>query len=369
MKKITITFIFAIAIAYSFAQNKLYKGNNLLIPANYVTEYAVPLYPWESLELIMAENEIIDSIFNIILTAAMKPEVNVYDTVYTNPYYIFENRKILDKDAVETNLGTTSYTEERLDTVTNKWMTHLIKNKYNEAELFGINFIEDWTLTENPFAMTKNVIGYIPIRKIDKQKGDEKEFQYKNTFLVLDTIENKKEIERSDARMILTNKIKYVYFLYNDNLPNSRHAGYFEFYNKRTNNSPFYKTPTSPVCNEFMNVQFIKSIVDKILAGELKAYSYKNKEMDRTEIYDILGGGIDVKQFDDEIHEHIAPFDLTEIRSIIFNEEWYIDPITLRMKKKVISITPIRWYFRNTDIDKQVTLSKRVFTVYFDNEK
>jgi hypothetical protein len=58
-----------------------------------------------------------------------------------------------------------------------------------------------------------------------------------------------------------------------------------------------------------------------------------------------------------------------EFKSVIFHEEWYVDPETLRMQKKVVGLTPVRYYDDEADSERSKLKRKAVFTIYFDKNK
>ena len=55
-------------------------------------------------------------------------------------------------------------------------------------------------------------------------------------------------------------------------------------------------------------------------------------------------------------------FDLyDQIFSVIFTEEWSIDPETLYIKKKVLSITPVFWVNEWNENEEQEWIKKTLF--------
>jgi hypothetical protein len=388
MKKNILLLFLIINTFLSFSQEMLYKGNNVLMPGNLLVDYSVPLYSClrpvngvcpDSIAFFSVENKVNNSIFDIILNSAFNDRILLYKpiiddySVYTFP----EKKKRINANEIKERLGSTEQVVEFADS-TGSLIEKWIVKEFDKNELFGIRFIEEWIVSENPFSMTKNVIGYCPIRKFYKPEDfNFSQPQYTNVFLFLDTLLSPIDIEQSNKRMVLTNEIEYEYYLNKHNNNFNDTEGHLKYFKTLTNAgfSPFIN-PASPYLNNFGIEHFVEFIINKSLKQKYPVYDPFTKEklssrevlsrLDcRSDTFDVLNHK--TNRMEKQIVEDKINYQ--DIQSVIFHEQWYIDPVTLRLQKKVNGISLIKWYYKSEDAENENLQRKYVFTIYFDGKK
>lgn len=361
----------------ALAQNASFQGNNMLKPSNLRLEYYVNLKetpstvsaarPWFS-------NEATHDILRICLDAALKGKIPFYSPHSASDVYEIANHKErITNQEIRERLG------ERHDTIeiieeSGKSKTQVKVTPFDPNELTGIAFIEDWVITETPLAMTKEVIGMIPVRQFYRNDDPDQEYPlYKKAFLWLDVPAKKSALKKSDARMVLTNKIQYEFFFHTyypfNNLELTQEierTTLEQAYDARLVVSPMQ----APYLNTFGVERFARIMINKVLSGQIQAYDMTtDKPISADRVKRNLGGRMDTVMiediftglFRDTVVEHtINP---AEITSLIFHEDWYTDPKTLRMKKKVRALSFVREF---VDEDK-LTLKKNIaFTLHLE---
>ena len=99
--------------------------------------------------------------------------------------------------------------------------------------------------------------------------------------------------------------------------------------------------------------QFIKSVFDKLMSSEIKAYSFDggDKEISLEELKIKLGETVDtVIVFNPDTQKDVqliekTKIDITELLSeIVFVEDWYYSPKTFMIKKEVKALKLVRTY-------------------------
>jgi hypothetical protein len=386
MKKLTISTILVIcSVVSGLAQITFYKGQNILMPENLPVNYRVNLKRCinmvdgicqDTIEKPLVDNKEILNLFGIIFQGVFDKKLKIYQTDilynYSSQIYPMSLDDVREKmDAGQTKI--------MVEDVSGNLVEKTVEMEMDTSELFGLTFIEDWQLTEKPFSMTKKVIGYCPIRKYYKGDYDDGQVFFKSLFLCLDTITNKKEINKSNKRMILTNKINYEYFLIPE-VYNDVKKGISLYYNAIENcgGEGWLFDYNSPYFNNEGKSRLINLIIKKALKENYPVYDFEtNKQLSLDEIKSNTDSGVDSVMVEDVenpgnfiVKAIEKQLDIREIKSIIFHEEWYIDPITLRMHKKVTGISPVRYYYQWSSFKQTDMLVKKViFTMYFDGIK
>ena len=309
-----------------------------------------------------------------------KPNINLYDPDKNFPLYdIFDNRKKIKTEEIEKNLGNEEIIVTAIDSVSGTQTLKIFNKGIDTTELFGVNFHEEWLVTQKPFQMTKKVIGYSPIRRFYEADDIAKEHpKFNKVFLFLDTLSNDQEIEASNKRMILlTKNITYQYLLYNHNsLEKIREFMPQYAPVKESANDIDYSVVSnySPYLNEVGIIKFVNLLLYKSLNEGYPVYDMHKIQLTKKQIYENLGIQNDtllVENLNGQVEKKIvtSDFDVRCIRSLNFHEEWFFDKQTLRMSKKVNGVSLIRWTFKDDDIDKLEPRMYFVFTIYFDKKE
>jgi hypothetical protein len=349
-------------------QNQLFKGNNLLMPSNLLINYAVNLDTCFDLSYenginttskAFVENKQENDLFAIMLKPILEGKINCYATNSWISYGLMEDKRQLLLPEIK----------ERL--------TGSDSKAFDAKELKGLKFIEEWEVSDQPFLFKKRVMAYMPIRYYLKNSDTAySKMRYKIPFTIVDTIRNEHDILESDKRMKLINEIAYEYLLFADYRPP------FDVEDALKTHDSISKTLDGYLlnkeCAEYLSFtgisNFINLLVEKIIKGELKAYSIaNNQELLAKDVKRLLGyneltiesGSVG----DTDYQKVITPMDLQLIKSIVFFEKWYIDPINLRMQKKVIAIAPVIHYYKDSFSEEPISIRKMLFKVYFNEPK
>jgi len=372
----------------TIAQPAFFNSNNILLPSNVLVEYSVPLKPCfkmidgeckDTVQRPFLSNLQQKDIFSIIVKTALSGKTTIYNPdFFNNPYDFYDKRARIDTQTIKNRLGERIEEVMIIDSLGNA-STQSITRMFDLSELFALNFIEDWAVTEKPFAMTKTILGTRLVRNYyGNFDNDKVEPSFSFVLGTLDTITKKTDIELSNKRMILTNKIKYEYYLYAENYSLFIRENKIATYNKAQQNSFDYMvvSQNSPFLNSFNIERFVNLIIDNVLKENVPAYDFEsNQKLSTEQIKNRLGFRIDTVFTDAPDGEGntmriiVRDIDVKEIQSVIFHEEWYIDPETLRMQKKVIGISLVRYSYNVWEGNNSTPIRNVACTIYFDESK
>jgi hypothetical protein len=367
MKKSGLVLLMFFTFLNLIAQNQLFKGQNLLIPSNLIVNYNVRLdtcYRMVNGECIehvskaILKNKSENDLITMILNSALSGKVNCYKTDSWLTYQLMENRQKLSESEIENKLG------------------NFDLNTADKKQIVGLNFIEDWEVTNNPLAFKKKVIAYMPLSRY--YSDDDSCYEnplYQIPFTIIDTLVAKKQIKKSEKRMILSNIIAYEYFFYLDYTYPYDIDELTKTYKKFGHGVDNYilSKETSEYLTRTGITNFLKIMTDKVINEELIAYDYyDNKRLSVNEVKERLGAIKDTVE-----NANIAglfsvnyamPVDFDEIQSVVFLEKWYIDPVTLRIEKKVFGIAPVRHYYSEDDEQEENLKRQILFKIYFNKK-
>ena len=310
---------------------------------------------------------------NIDFLALLKQKL--LDKTISNYYdfkpYSYMPSKMLSKDEITENMGggiDEIYVE---DIETGEMKLVEIEIEINKAELNGIMSNDKWYFDEKNFKLTKEVKAYCPIRKYyTENDGDEDDVRYRKIgYFVFNDFKDEKAKLESESRMKLFKKLKYEFYLENINyekLKSTNDEFYYIHFEK--NNSPFW---TSYAINKFRDI-----ILDRVLTAQSEAYDFNTgKKLSIKQVLKNLGQTTKTIWIDDFTPDEIFEkkikifFDKREIKSVIFIENWYIDQQTMRLKKEIVGVAPVRW-IQHDDAEESRQLVKEIpFVVYFDKQK
>jgi hypothetical protein len=378
-----LTFVIISNCTITLAQQNLYKGNNLLMPENMLVNYRVAIQPFidpingNSMDTVLTpywECNNVQNLIGIILNGVFKQKVDVYDPDYLNSDNYNGLIERIDLMQVKHRMDMETRTITVLDN-SGKYVEKTIDSKIDTSEFFSLAFLEDWTVNKKPFSMTKVVRAYAPIRKFYKGGDNSGDINFKIAFLCLDTIDNSKDALISSKRMMMTNKIKYEYFLIPD--VNDDIKGSFKNYFSTIwdcGGEGWLHDYKSPYFNNVSKSRFLDMLINKALKENHPVYDFEtNKQLTIDQINENFDAGIDtilVENFEEPgsfIKRTVErTIRINELKSIIFDEEWYIDPVNLRMQKKVVAVSPVRYYYHMDDPNYQNPIRKIAFTIYFE---
>ena len=241
-------------------------------------------------------------------------------------------------------------------------------NDIKMDEISSVNFIEDWTLSTDPLAFTKNVYAIEPVRRYPNPFSDYDDFRYSKTFRFYNKLESPKEI----SKLKLAATLKYEHFFNLDigyrtnrfiesveNCINQLSRDYDANQLHGNNNAPFF--------NGFNQNILVKTILNSVFEGKVKAYDYKSSKLLTPQE---AKGKVLVKESVLVVNsetmleeERTVVNDITsQILSVIFIEEWYFDEESLHLEKRVVGIAPVR-YFEVFDSEQSILNREILFKI------
>jgi len=224
----------------------------------------------------------------------------------------------------------------------------LMPNEINEDEIDAVYFTEKWSFDAVAYKMKKEVVGITPVRKTffnDLGTGEKVFKGFKKVGMLMPKAGAKDVFEP-----LL--KIKYEFILGNEDMlamETDTAAGCFHqimsfsgFQIEKTN-SPFF--------NSYSRNKLIDFLIDPVLKGKTDAFDFETgKKMSIAEVKTNLECTRDtVVVFNERTNNYdslivVEKFPRKEmIKSVVFEEEWFINPTTMAMRKDVISIAPVLW--------------------------
>jgi len=258
------------------------------------------------------------------------------------------------------------------DFATGEMKSKIVELEADKTELNGILFNDIWYFDEKNFKLTKVVKAYCPIRRYFRDNDLDDELRYRKiAYFIYDNYKSTKEKLESESRMKLFKKLKYEFFLDNTEYAHLdlEGLGLYDIHFEKSN-SPFW---TSYAKNKFRYI-----IIDRVLTGQSAAYDFTSGEkLQVKQVLKNLGEREDSLMLEDpETYEFIvkvikSPFNIMEIKSGIFIENWYVDQQTMRIKKEIVGVAPVRWYYPVDYFGEEAeALRKEIaFVVYFDKQK
>ena len=306
-----------------------------------------------------------NDLISLILEKSLNGKINTYKTPF-NDYNIMEEKVKREIPEIKEYLGETVHDG--------------IKTEFDPRQLIGIKFIEEWKVKTEPFSFEKKVFAYAPIRYYFPD--DDSNFvkpHFRLPFFIIDTLLKKKEINKSDKRMVLFNQIAYEYFFYSNYLPPldlNKALSVCDSVKENVNSEQFTLIKYgSEYLNEIGIYRFMELLFKKARTGEIHSYDFvTDQKLSQDEIKANLGytekrkiENVETGLYEDRIIETI--YDIWEYKSVIFLEKWYMDSETLRMYKKVVGIAPVRYYYRENDENKTEPVRRIAFKIYFDEKE
>lgn len=238
----------------------------------------------------------------------------------------------------------------------------IYESPIDTSEIKAVQFIEEWQLDTSRLNFSKKVKGFIPIRKHYNPIHEEDLF-YQTSIILQEApkkLSNKKK---------LVAKVKYEVLLFDqDNETLQKLTQQDEYYIPGTEELFSREIPYNPFLSSYSRNMLIEFMRNASLKQKLGTYDFiTNKKINNAEeIKNGLGENLVTvpvtnletgELFEMEIWEQTS-----SIKSVIFCEEWYLDPKTGYFSKVVAGIAPVLW-------DTQYNHKKIRLTLWFDEEK
>jgi hypothetical protein len=317
--------------------------------------------------------------FNELLIAKLtKGNIKVYNEYsFYNPGIPDASKKYIEfvqatPMEIKSNLGYSVDTIQIYDEMTDETRMVEAITDIDKNSLKGFVFYDEWCLDDTNFKFTKNVKAWSPVRVYQREDdwGDQYEPLYKQVgFIIMDEFQNEKEKQTVEKRMKLFCKTEYEYLLENDEMLMYKNE-LADAYADRIENT------NSPFWNSYARAKFKNSIFNQALSGKSNAYDFESGNiLTQEEIRKRAGEQLDTIQIEDPenpenwidyvIKTEISAM-MNQIKSVIFIEDWYIDEKTLRIKKIVKGVVPIRWYYDQEDFEQMDPLKTELFMINFN---
>ncbi len=234
----------------------------------------------------------------------------------------------------------------------------VVNESPDTSEIKGILFFDNWIFNEKEFKFYKNVLAYCPIRRYSRPSDDFNRWDYRKTaWFVFPKLKKAKQ-KRLEKRMQFLGHFEYEYAIENKLM-----------FGKDNENGLYLEEVDAPNWNSYARQNLRNIIIKKALSGASKVVDYKTKmPMEQGLIMANLGYEVrDITYIDPETEETKIESVETEIykediKSIIFIEDWYIDIETMRIKKEVKAMAPVRFYTYDGVIPKK----KIAFMIYLN---
>lgn len=300
------------------------------------------------------------NIKKLITDHLLIPETDIYKDY--SPYEKNIRRNLLSlkyssKD-IRKQLGESIDTMMTYDPDIGEFTENIIKNEIDTAEITGILFYDTWLFDEEKFKMYKEVKAYSPIRTYFRPDDPGKIMPvYKMIgWLTPDSLMNKRDIKNSDKRMKLFCNVTYEYYINNIEL------GIYRIDENLMSGLQLEEYLQKHECifwTKYAKEKFKHLIIDDVIKGKREGFDFQTRKLLKTEdckerigiymdsiyIPDIETGELAVNKFEKQL-------DYSEIKSFIFIENWYVDKVSLRIKKEVSALAPVRTYYSEDDFDR-----------------
>jgi len=306
---------------------------------------------------------------HLIAENAFLNKVPMYSSNY-NPYMpLHIKRKRISSKTAEKRLGGGEQEIYMYDDETGEPEPSTIVEDIDKNDITGLIFWDEWTFDEHNCTIDKTVRAYSPVSTyIDFMESETEDKLTKTAFtFVFEDYKNKRARKKAEKKMVLFKKVKYETFLGNETYSFNKKDDFSEEYFVEKQNSPNWTSLTQE--------RFVNMLVNNVLSGNKKAYDFNTgKKLNQTEIRKQLGERFyDVYDFDPDTFEEILikvkeEHNNDDIKSVIFHENWYIDTETLRIKKEVVAVTPIRWHFSEDDVEQTNQLKTYTYTIKLTSE-
>lgn len=236
----------------------------------------------------------------------------------------------------------------------------VVNQPIDTSQLQALLFFDKWFFDKEKFQLTKTVLGYCPVRKYQAPSddfGEDKWFYRKTEWFVFPELK-KGKLKRLGKRMKFLGHFQYEFSIENKTL-----------FGKDDENALYLEELDAPNWNSFARQIFRNLLINRALSGKSKVVDYyTNNALNLDEIKENLGYGvqkvvvIDPETGQEKEIEMETNIYKEDIKSLIFFEDWYIDTKTMRIKKYVKAIAPVRFYPTEGDEWKK----KIAFTIFFD---
>lgn len=338
-----------------------FRNDNILLPDRIIVSEHVPfdtlfnqmpsLSPIDSATRPIFDYTSEVNILQLLAERAVNGSIEVYDADqvdYMDPFNPDARGKPLDVQRIRERLGESEVTIQVFD---DNGEEHEVtqRQEIQYQELSSVNFIEEWSFTTNPLRFDKKVNACSPIRRYIYYLNDiEETFRFRRTFWFYNPFAQ----NNRDSNLIFFARVRYEHLFDMEN-PYT-HENFSEGVTNMMNDETYgpgsiRSTSGAPFLNRINQTIFIKSLLQQAANSKSKVYDYLTstplspKEVEKKII---IRDTVSIMNIDGEPMDTVVQREIIdEIRSVIFIEEWYFNPESLRIEKQVKGIAPVRYHF------------------------
>ncbi|MFH0894377.1 MAG: hypothetical protein V2A54_08065 [Bacteroidota bacterium] len=369
MKKITASIALVLLATASFPQTK-----NILMPSDLIMNYSVPvssdiketiyipfgteITPKKYLYCDVKMSSAI-SFGKYIIDGIKKNKVSLLYWDKGLPGYEAPGKK-LSLDEAKREMG------EYVDSVStinekDEQVIIIVNNEAKEENFISCKYTEYWSFDAEKYSMKKEVVQYSPYVKvnfIDPFNGDVSFKGLKNIGIILS-----KNNASATTKLL---SIRYEFPLGNNDVlamkilkPDMMEVpDYYSFTEKE--DCPFW--------NSYNRQKFLDALIDPVLSGKVKVTDFNSgAQLDLNTVRKNLGESADTITMVNPLYVERdttmiikRPATTERIWSIIFVEEWFVNPLTLDIRKHVVGIAPVMWYQTTFDMGKTFIWMKKI---------
>ena len=242
-------------------------------------------------------------------------------------------------------------------------------------QILSLIFIENWYFDEEKFQLNKEVKGILPVRHFSRfdmygEPIDGTKLMMPVAYIPSPEKFSKGSKKKINKRLVTVKKISYEFML-----SELHFLGWYDSdISMSMDGIPLVKY-NNPQWSNFQAEQFRRVLMDEALSGGNNVVSDETGEILNEEKIARLfnyaknenGSYSEITDYDAAVNWEFEFSELPfifdfydQIFSVIFTEEWSIDPETLYIKKKVISITPVSWV-KEWNVDESFTWKKKSY--------
>ena len=313
-------------------------------PAKYKKEDAA----WQNcIPFLLPQSDIdLKAFLKKYISNSLEKNVDVYDeSIVNEPYRHLDEKALYSlKNKWE---SFTSGSDSELDTVDYESNMKFI----NFDRYVSLLFFEEWYFDVENLDFEKIVEGISPVFRFKKE---EQLYRGRSGLIVPAIGMDKEAVKASDMRLERVGKLVYEYRLN----PAACEGKQSDLNNEVVNDY-------APMLNRHVYQPILERLLYSAIKGELPVYDFydRSKRLSKDEVAEKCNyKKQDVPVLDNngnEAYRTIEPYlDIYEYNSLVFEEDLYVDWETLRLTKKVLSITPVRSYVHETgELRKKLTFT------------
>jgi hypothetical protein len=220
-----------------------------------------------------------------------------------------------------------------------------VYRRIDPMEISGLFFFESWWLDARDFRFYKDVIAYQPIREyrtLSRENPETTRTMRRLVFMVIPElpVRSPHQIKYRPRDFILLRpghqyvvplyNRSYDQYLFREELQTGIKTQEYEEW--QYHHFDFYKY--------FDRDRFLEKIITGVLADKLHAcHPEDQKPMNPAELIQLLHNIPEEADYDPPATISPEQYPLNELNSVVFQENWYLNPLTLQIYKEVTALT------------------------------